>query len=84
MVNLRTLFKKTWFTITLAKMNTSQITHALEQDPITSQKFCGVFSSNNLPQTIDKYAEETFVWPVWKCLKNSVGFEILPCNGNSN
>ena len=36
-------------------MNTSQITHALEQDPITSQKFCGVFSSNNLPQTIDKY-----------------------------
>jgi hypothetical protein len=26
-------------------MNTSQITHALEQDPVTSKKFCGVFPS---------------------------------------
>ena len=24
-------------------MNTAQITHALEQDPITNKKFCGVF-----------------------------------------
>ena len=36
-------------------MNTSQITHALEQDPVTSKKFCGVFPSDKLPQTIDRY-----------------------------
>ena len=36
-------------------MNTIQITHALEQDPITSKKFCGVFPSDKLPRTIDKY-----------------------------
>ena len=36
-------------------MNTAQITHALEEDPITNKKFCGVFPSDKLPQTIDKY-----------------------------
>ena len=35
-------------------MNTAQINHALEEDPITN-KFCGVFPSDKLPQTIDKY-----------------------------
>ena len=36
-------------------MNTAQITHALEEDPITNKRFCGVFPSDKLPQTIDKY-----------------------------
>ena len=36
-------------------MNTGQIAYALEQDPKTSKKFCGVFPSDKLPQTIDKY-----------------------------
>ena len=36
-------------------MNTAQITHAVEQDPVTSKKFCGVFPSDKLPQTIDRY-----------------------------
>ena len=36
-------------------MNTAQITHALEQDPVTSKKFCSVFPSDKLPQTIDRY-----------------------------
>ena len=36
-------------------MNTAQITHVLEQDPVTSKKFCGVFPSDKLPQTIDRY-----------------------------
>ena len=36
-------------------MNTAQITHALEQDPVTSKKFCGVFPSDKLPRTIDRY-----------------------------
>ena len=36
-------------------MNTIQITHALAQDPITSKKLCGVFLSDKLPRTIDKY-----------------------------
>jgi hypothetical protein len=36
-------------------MNTAQITHALEQDPVTSKKFCGVLPSDKLPQTIDRY-----------------------------
>ena len=36
-------------------MNTAQIAHAPEQDPKTSKKFCGVFPSDELPQTIDKY-----------------------------
>lgn len=36
-------------------MNTAQIIHALQQDPITSKKFCGVFPSDKLPQMIDKY-----------------------------
>ena len=36
-------------------MNTLQITRALEQDPITSKKFCGVFPSDKLPRTVDKY-----------------------------
>ena len=36
-------------------MNTAQITHALEQDPVTSKTFCGVFPSDKLPQTFDKY-----------------------------
>ena len=35
-------------------MNTTQIAYALEQDP-TSKLFCGVFPSDKLPQTIDKY-----------------------------
>ena len=33
-------------------MNTSQITHALENDVITSKKFCGVFPSDQLPKTL--------------------------------
>ena len=36
-------------------MNTAQITHALEEDPVTNKKFCGVFPNDKLPQTIDKY-----------------------------
>ena len=36
-------------------MNTAQITHALEQDPVTRKKFCGVIPSDKLPQTIDRY-----------------------------
>jgi hypothetical protein len=36
-------------------MNTAQITHALEQDPVTSKKFCGVFPSDKLPRKIDRY-----------------------------
>ena len=36
-------------------MNTVQIREALKQDPITSKKFCGVFPSDKLPQTVDKY-----------------------------
>ena len=36
-------------------MNTVQIAHALEQDPVTSKTFCGVFPSNKLPQTVIKY-----------------------------
>ena len=36
-------------------MNTAQITHALEEDPITKKTFCGVFPCDKLPQTIDKY-----------------------------
>ena len=36
-------------------MNTAQITHALEGDPTTNKKFCGVFPRDKLPQTIDKY-----------------------------
>ena len=36
-------------------MNTVQITHALEEDPITNKEFCGVFPSDKLPQTIDRY-----------------------------
>ena len=36
-------------------MNTAQKIHALEQNPVTSKKFCGVFPSNKLPQTIDRY-----------------------------
>ena len=36
-------------------MNTAQIAYALEHDPKTSKKFCGVFPSDKLPQTIDKY-----------------------------
>ena len=36
-------------------MNTAQIAYALEQDPKTSKTFCGVFPSDKLPQTIDKY-----------------------------
>ncbi|CAB3981379.1 ADP-dependent glucokinase [Paramuricea clavata] len=39
----------------LLRMNTAQITHALEQDPVTSKKFCGVFPSDKLPQTINRY-----------------------------
>ncbi len=36
-------------------MNTAQIAHALEQDPVMSKTFCGMFPSNKLPQTIIKY-----------------------------
>ena len=36
-------------------MNTAQIAYALERDAKTSKKFCGVFPSDKLPQTIDKY-----------------------------
>ena len=36
-------------------MNTIQITRALKQDPTTSKTFCGVFPSDKLPQTIEKY-----------------------------
>ena len=36
-------------------MNTAQITHALEEYPITKKTFCGVFPCDKLPQTIDKY-----------------------------
>ena len=36
-------------------MNTAQIAYALEHDPKTSKKFCGVFPSDKLPQTIDWY-----------------------------
>jgi hypothetical protein len=36
-------------------MNTFQIKHALEQDPVTRKTFCGVFPSDKLPQTIEKY-----------------------------
>ena len=36
-------------------MNTVQIREALQQDPITSKKFCGVFPSDKLPQTVDRY-----------------------------
>jgi hypothetical protein len=36
-------------------MNTYQITRALEHDPVTNKQFCGVFPSDKLPQTIEKY-----------------------------
>ena len=36
-------------------MNTYEITRALEHDPVTSKQFCGVFPSDKLPRTIDKY-----------------------------
>ena len=36
-------------------MNTIQITRALKQDPMTSKTFYGVFPSDKLPQTIEKY-----------------------------
>ncbi len=36
-------------------MNTAQIVNALEQDTVMSKTFCGVFPSNKLPQTVDKY-----------------------------
>ena len=36
-------------------MNTAQIRHALEHDPITRKMFCGVFPSDKLPQTLEKY-----------------------------
>ena len=36
-------------------MNTAQITYVLEHDSITSKKFCGVFPSDRLPETIEKY-----------------------------
>jgi len=36
-------------------MNTIQILRALEQDPVTSKRFCGVFPCDELPKTIDKY-----------------------------
>ena len=36
-------------------MNTFEIKHALEQDPIARKMFCGVFPSNKIPQTLEKY-----------------------------
>ena len=36
-------------------MNTIKITHALQQDHFTKRTFCGVFPSDKLPKTIDKY-----------------------------
>ena len=36
-------------------MNTAQIDSALKQDPVTNKKFCGVFASDKLPQTIETY-----------------------------
>ena len=36
-------------------MNTAQIAYALGHDPKTSKKFCGVFPSDKLPRTIDRY-----------------------------
>ena len=36
-------------------MNTTQNAYALEHDPKTSKKFCGVFPSDNLPKMIDMY-----------------------------
>jgi hypothetical protein len=36
-------------------MNTSQIKYALEQDPFTRKIFYGVFPSDKLPQTLEKY-----------------------------
>jgi hypothetical protein len=36
-------------------MNTAQIRHALEQDPIARKMFFGVFPSDKLPQTLEKY-----------------------------
>ena len=39
----------------LKDMNTAQIAYVLEHDPKTTKKFCGVFPSDKLPQTIDKY-----------------------------
>ncbi len=36
-------------------MNTAQIVNALEQDTVTRKTFCGVFPSNKLPQTVDRY-----------------------------
>ena len=35
-------------------MNTAQIAYELEHDPKTSKKFCAVFPSDKLPQTIGK------------------------------
>ena len=37
--------------ITLDKMDTLQISHALQQDRITSKIFCGVFPSDRLPES---------------------------------
>ena len=36
-------------------MNTAQITYALEHDPKTSKKFCGMFPGDKLLWTIDRY-----------------------------
>jgi hypothetical protein len=36
-------------------MNTVQIANTLKLDPITSKKFCGVFPSDLLPDSIERY-----------------------------
>ena len=36
-------------------MDTSQILAALESDPVTRKKFCGVFSSDHLPKVVDRF-----------------------------
>ena len=36
-------------------MNTNQIKYALEQDPFTRKMFFGVFPSDKLPRTLEKY-----------------------------
>ena len=38
-------------TILVKSMNTAQIAYALEHDPKTSKKFCGVFPSDKLPMS---------------------------------
>ena len=36
-------------------MNTQQIKHALERDPKTTKKFCGVFPADQLPKSLSTF-----------------------------